>query len=100
MPEYDNTNKGVLFNEKEIKSDKHPTMTGKLDVEGKEYRIAAWEKSSKDSYTTFLTLAISEPKKPEQQGFEKARAVADKIKAKQDVVHDVDTPINLEDIPF
>jgi hypothetical protein len=98
MPEYDNTNKGVLFNEKEIKSDKHPTMTGKLDVEGKEYRIAAWEKEGKAG--TFLTLAISEPKKPEQQGFEKARAVADKIKAKQDVVHDVDEVINLEDIPF
>lgn len=59
---HDNTNKGVLFNEKEVKSDKHPIMTGKLNVEGKDYRIAAWEKTSRDGLSTFLSLAISEPK--------------------------------------
>jgi hypothetical protein len=100
MPEYSTTNKGVLFNEKEIKSDKHPTMTGKLDVEGKEYRIAAWEKEGKAG--TFLTLAISEPReKGEQTGIQKARAVADQLKAKQDVIQPVDgEPISLDDIPF
>lgn len=59
--DHDNTNRGVLFNEKEVKSDKHPVMTGKLNVEGKEYRIAAWEKTSKTG-SPFLSLAISEPK--------------------------------------
>lgn len=64
--DYDPTNKGVLFDEKIVKSDKHPVKTGKLNVEGKEYRIAAWEKKSK-SGTPFLSLAISEPKAQTQQ---------------------------------
>lgn len=105
MADYSNENRGVLFNEKEVKSENHPTMTGKLDVEGKEYRIAAWEKTSRNG-DTFLSLAISEPKTvvTDTSGYEQAKAKAQEIKAKQvDVVADMpddDEPINLEDIPF
>lgn len=99
MAEYDNTNKGVLFHEKDIKSDKHPVMTGKLNVEGKEYRIAAWEKEGQSG--TFLTLAISEPRAKEQTGLESARAAANELKAKQDTIQPVDDdPIDLSSIPF
>ena len=100
MTDYDDTNKGVLFDEKEIKSDKHPAKTGKLNVEGKEYRIAAWEKESRNG-DTFLSLAISEPKiKVPETGIEQARAKANQLR-KPDVVAEMDgEPINLNDIPF
>ena len=104
MPDYDPTNQGALFYEKEVKSERHPNMTGKLNVEGKEYRIAAWEKTSR-SGDTFLSLAISEPREQAEvtdTGYEQARAKADEIKARQvDEVAEVsDDPINLDDIPF
>ena len=60
--EYDNTNKGVLFkNTEKSEGDKKPDYTGKLDVNGKEYRLAGWKRQSK-SGTTFLSILISEPK--------------------------------------
>lgn len=60
MPEYDNTNSGVLFRDTKRTNDKAPEYTGKLDVGGKEYRLAAWLKESK-SGTKFFSLKISEP---------------------------------------
>jgi uncharacterized protein (DUF736 family) len=101
MPEYDDTNKGILFNEEAKKSERSPDWTGKLDVEGKEYRIAAWERTTKTG-TPILSLAISEPKVVTDAGYQKAKAVAEKLKPKQDeVIEDIgDEPVNLDDIPF
>jgi uncharacterized protein (DUF736 family) len=60
--EYDNTNKGVLFkNQEKGEGDKKPDYTGKLNVNGKDYRLAGWLRESK-SGTKFLSIAISEPK--------------------------------------
>ena len=39
---YDNTNTGALFVKKERKNDKQPNFQGKINVNGKEYDIAAW----------------------------------------------------------
>ena len=107
MTDYDETNSGVLFHEKEVKSERHPNMTGKLNVEGKEYRIAAWEKTSR-SGDTFLSLAISEQKEQREAntdtGYEQAKAKAQEIKSRQvDTVVDMpedDEPIDLSEIPF
>jgi uncharacterized protein (DUF736 family) len=60
--EYDNTNKGVLFrNQEKGEGDKKPDYTGKLNVGGKDYRLAGWLRESK-SGSKFLSIAISEPK--------------------------------------
>jgi hypothetical protein len=59
MP-YDNTNSGALFRDTEKKSEKAPDYTGKLDVDGREYRIAGWLKDGKRG--KFLSLKISEPR--------------------------------------
>lgn len=101
MPDYDDTNKGVLFFEQDKKSDKHPDLTGKLNVEGKEYRVAAWVKQGRNG--EFYTLAISEPREQsEGTGYQQAKAKSDEIKAKQvdDVAEVGDEPISLDDIPF
>ena len=61
MPQFDDTNRGILFREKQKKSDKAPDYTGKIDVEGKPYRMAAWIREGKQG--KFFSLAISEPEK-------------------------------------
>lgn len=60
--QYDNTNKGVLFrNTEKGEGDKKPDYTGKLNVAGKDFRLAGWLKESKTG-TKFLSLSLSEPK--------------------------------------
>ena len=60
--EYDNTNKGALFRDtNKPEGSKKPDYTGKLNVNGKDYRIAGWLRESK-SGVKFLSLQISEPK--------------------------------------
>lgn len=59
--EYDNNNKGVLFVNKGKKSEKHPDYDGKINVEGKDWAIAGWKRTSKNG-ATFLSLKVSEPR--------------------------------------
>ncbi|MEX0385833.1 hypothetical protein [Spiribacter onubensis] len=58
MTQYDNTNKGVLFREQNKKSEKHPDMTGEINVDGVEFRLAGWTKQSKAG-RNFLSLSIT-----------------------------------------
>jgi hypothetical protein len=105
MPDYETKNRGVLFNEQVKNKETSPDWTGKLDVEGKEYRIAAWERTTKTGQP-ILSLAISEPRNvtDTQSGYQQAKAKADEIRSRQvDTVHDVpedDEPIDLSSIPF
>lgn len=58
---YDNTNSGVLFrNEQKQEGDKRPDYTGKIDVDGTEYRLAGWVREGRKG--KFLSLKISEPR--------------------------------------
>jgi hypothetical protein len=61
--EYDNTNRGALFKELDKQSDKHPDYTGKINVDGKELRLAAWIKDGKSG--KFMSLSVSEFKAPQ-----------------------------------
>jgi len=58
MSQYDDTNRGVLFRNDRKENDTQPDMTGKVDVEGKEYRLAGWTKESKAG-KKFLSLAVT-----------------------------------------
>jgi uncharacterized protein (DUF736 family) len=59
---YDNTNKGVLFRDaNKEEGSKKPDYTGKIDVNGKEYRLAGWLREAKTG-GKFLSLSISEPR--------------------------------------
>jgi uncharacterized protein (DUF736 family) len=65
--QYDNTNRGVLFKNDRKETDKHPDYTGKIDVNGTEFKLAAWIKEGKKG--KFMSLAISTPQEmpPEQR---------------------------------
>ena len=59
MPEYDNTNSGVLFKNDRRTTERQPTHTGSLNVEGVDYWISAWVKDSKDGKRKFFSLAVT-----------------------------------------
>ena len=60
MPEeYDNTNSGALFKNNQKEKDTQPDMSGVLNVEGTEYRVAAWSNESKKG-AKYLSLKIPE----------------------------------------
>ena len=60
--EYDNTNKGALFRDaNKPEGSKKPDYTGKLNVNGKEYRLAGWIREGQ-RVGKFLSLDISEPR--------------------------------------
>lgn len=70
MAEYDNNMKGVLFVNKQKKSDKSPDFTGSAEVKGVELRLAAWKRTSK-SGLAFISIAFSDkderPNEPAQE---------------------------------
>ena len=60
--DYDNTNSGVLF-KNESDNEKAPMYKGKINVDGKEYELAAWLREAKSGKGKFLSLKVQEPYK-------------------------------------
>jgi len=57
--EYDNTNRGVLFQNDAKKSEKHPAYKGNIHIGTVKMSLSAWEKTSSTG-KTFLSLSVSE----------------------------------------
>lgn len=57
MSKYDDTNRGALFTNKRREKDSHPTFTGRINVEGRDYWLSAWGKTSKAG-EKFLSLSV------------------------------------------
>jgi|TARA_E500000318_G_scaffold23216_1_gene23608 uncharacterized protein (DUF736 family) len=62
-PEYDNTNRGAIFKNDKKDSEKHPDMTGPLNVDGVDYYIAGWfnESESKGKYMSVKLTKKDDP---------------------------------------
>lgn len=58
--QFDNTNKGTLFVNDQKSKETSPDYSGKVNVNGREFRIAGWKKQSKAG-KTFLSLSVSDP---------------------------------------
>jgi uncharacterized protein (DUF736 family) len=67
MTEYDNTNKGALFKNEDKQSDRHADYRGTLNVDGKEFWLDAWIKTSKKG-NKFMSLSIKPKMAREHQG--------------------------------
>lgn len=88
MPEYDNTNKGVLFknDQKDPNDDRDRDYQGTINIEGVEYWLSAWIRSSKKDGSKFMSLAVK-PKEarsastqaPRQEAASRARDMDDEI---------------------
>ena len=57
--EFDNKNRGVLFENDKGDNEKRPDYTGNIDVGGTKFSLSAWKKTSK-SGKSFLSLSISD----------------------------------------
>lgn len=53
-------NTGVLFNNTNKQSEKQPDFKGQINIEGKEFDIAAWKRTSEKG-VEYLSLSVSEP---------------------------------------
>lgn len=61
--QYDDTNRGVLFQNEKDGNESRPDFTGKINVDGVEKRLAAWTKESdKVNGGTFLSILVSDLK--------------------------------------
>jgi uncharacterized protein (DUF736 family) len=63
--QYDNTNSGALFKNEDKESDNHPDYRGTLNVDGTEFWISAWLKTSKKG-RRFMSLAVKPKDEPAQ----------------------------------
>tara|TARA_R110000868_G_scaffold9875_1_gene48557 strand:- start:331 stop:579 length:249 start_codon:yes stop_codon:yes gene_type:complete len=70
--EYDNSNRGSIFKNDKKEEEKHPDMTGSLNVDGKDYWISAWKKTSKAG-TSFLSLSVRPKQEDPRQSSQPTR---------------------------
>jgi len=93
MPQYDNTNRGVLFrNQRKESGDNKPDYTGKLDVNGEEVFISGWVKEVKNGERAgekFLSLAVQNKNQANGQRPKPPKAAENSANDQQD-----------DDIPF
>lgn len=72
MPEYDDTNRGVLFKNDRKESDNHPDYKGNINIDGVDCWLSAWIKTSK-SGQKFMSLSVNPkdaqaaPQRPSKQ---------------------------------
>lgn len=69
MAEYSNENSGALFRNDRKEKDSHPDHKGTLNVDGVEYWLSAWVKTSKKGQK-FFSLSV----KPKEERQEKREA--------------------------
>lgn len=72
--EYDNTNRGVLFDNDRKQSDKHPDMTGKLNINGTEHWFSAWWKEGRNGEFLSLSLGAAVDEQQSQQPQQRQQA--------------------------
>ena len=58
MSQYDNNMSGVLFKNKELKSERSPLYSGSCEIDGTEYWISSWVKKSKKG-APFMSLSFT-----------------------------------------
>ena len=51
MSNYDNTNRGAMWKNKNKQADTHPDLTGSFNIDGKEYWISGWKRKEGQSPT-------------------------------------------------
>lgn len=80
MPEYDDTNRGVLFSNKEKQAENAnaPAYKGNINVDGKEFWLSAWVNKSQRTGVSYMSLSL-QPKEdvPQQQADVKTEAQVD-----------------------
>ena len=83
-----NDNSGALFPVKERASDKHPNLSGNVNVGGKDWFVVGWTNTYEDTSgetKKYISLKFNEPK-PKENGAK--------------VLGAVNSPFSNDDLPF
>ncbi len=81
MADFDRTNTGVLFRNNKATTDKHPTHTGSINIDGVEYWLSAWVKEgAKGKFFSFAVKPKEERQAPKQDKAGQWKAGAQKQK--------------------
>lgn len=95
--QYDETNRGALFKNDRKESDSHPDLSGKINVDGKEYWLSGWSKRNEDGSFKVLSLSVK-PKEAKPERAQQARREAfqdeppQRGRQQNDNFHDDDIP--------
>lgn len=60
---HDNTNRGTISKNTRKTEDKHPDISGSINVDGRDYWINGWQKKNSQDGSTFYSLTV----KPKEQ---------------------------------
>lgn len=72
MTQYDNTNRGSLFKNDKKTEQKHPDLSGSINIEGTEYWISGWSKVSKGGQK-FISLSVRQKQEQTRQSSQPTR---------------------------
>jgi uncharacterized protein (DUF736 family) len=72
MTQYDSTNRGSLFKNDKKTEEKHPDLSGSINIEGTEYWISGWSKVSKGGQK-FLSLSVRQKQEQTRQSSQPTR---------------------------
>jgi len=64
---YDNNMTGVIYQNQNRKTDNHPHMQGQCEIDGVEYWISGWSKTSAKVEGKFLSLSFKRKEEKVQQ---------------------------------
>jgi uncharacterized protein (DUF736 family) len=71
MSEYDDSNRGVLFKNDRKETEKHPDLSGTININGVDHWLNAWSKVSQNG-KKFISLSIGKPKEVQKPTTEAA----------------------------
>jgi hypothetical protein len=89
--QWDDTNRGVMFDNDKADNPNRPDYRGTLNVDGTEYRISAWHKKSKGG-VPFISMSVQPKTESGQYNQQERRPIPA-------VNQPVDTAFN-DDVPF
>ncbi len=95
--EYDNTNKGTLFNNSYKTKPNQPDVRGDLNIDGKEFKLFGWIRTAKKSGDQFFSIGV-EPKDEEQEVKQVNNAIGEVVKSAEST--DLPPTEDGEDVPF
>lgn len=100
MAEYDNTNSGALFKNDKKTSDNHPDYKGSINVDGVEYWLSSWLKTSKAG-SKFMSISVQPKEQQAPQRPAPSRAPShDAAKARQLPKQSSGFDDMTDDVPF
>ena len=82
MTTYDNNNRGSLFKNDKKTEERHPDLSGSINIEGTDYWISGWSKVSKGGQK-FISLSVRQKQEQTRQSSQPTR------KAKEEESSDV-----------